>query len=310
MTLFPHKRQIPAWLFSFVLHCLVFIVLAIALRFAPQGVARETNRSVGIALVKQEQGEREYVYTDQQSEQTESSSTPAVNIADALPKQADVAIDLNGILPSADEPILGNSDLQITDATSLNGGTKSGMRGTQGVTTTSVFGVSGTGSKFVYVFDRSGSMSGSRMAAAKRELLQSLNDLEEIHKFQVIFYNKRPSIFKQGGGRAQLMWGDEASKEAAMNFVLGIPAEGATEHMAALKLALGIRPDVIFFLTDADDQLTTYQLQRIQSLNGNTMINAIEFGVGPRSPGDNFLLRLARQNGGQHVYIDTRYLEP
>ena len=136
MTLLPHKRQLPAWLLSLILHTVVFLALVLALRFAPRGVAREADRSVGIALVKQQEGEREYVYTDKQSDQSESSSNPSQNIAEALPKEASVAIDLNGILPTADEAVIGSSDFQITDATNLSGGTKTGMRGTQGTTTT------------------------------------------------------------------------------------------------------------------------------------------------------------------------------
>ena len=72
-----------------------------------------------------------------------------------------------------------------------------GDRGTQtgGTTSTGVFGVEGEGSKFVYVFDRSGSMQGFQgrpLAAAKRELITSLESLESVHQFQVIFYNERP----------------------------------------------------------------------------------------------------------------------
>ena len=38
------------------------------------------------------------------------------------------------------------------------------------------------------------------------------------------------------------------------------------------------------------------------------MINTIEFGYGPATESDNFLIRLARQNHGQHVYVDISQL--
>jgi len=91
--------------------------------------------------------------------------------------------------------------------------------------------------------------------------------------------------------------------------VTGIVANGGTRHLEALQLALKMRPDVIFFLTDADEpQLTAAELARIQRWNYGTTIHAIEFAYGPQSSADNFLIRLARQNGGQHAYVDLSRL--
>ena len=68
-----------------------------------------------------------------------------------------------------------------------------------GTVSTSVFGVQAQGSRFVYVFDRSGSMAdfrGRPLAAAKQELVRSLADLQDTNQFQIIFYNERPKIFR------------------------------------------------------------------------------------------------------------------
>src|SRR5262245_17102357 len=59
---------------------------------------------------------------------------------------------------------------------------------------TQVFGVTGRGRKFVYVFDRSLSMQGAPLAAAKRELIASLGRLEDGQQFQIIFYNEKPRM--------------------------------------------------------------------------------------------------------------------
>ncbi len=63
---------------------------------------------------------------------------------------------------------------------------------------------------------------------------------------------------------------------------------------------------MIFFLTDADQpELTAGQLQRIVRLNeGRTVINTIEFGLGPKIRKYNFLDKLAEENGGKSVYVD------
>jgi hypothetical protein len=49
-------------------------------------------------------------------------------------------------------------------------------------------------------------------------------------------------------------------------------------------------------------------LARVQRNNGGTMIHAVEFGFGRQRKRDNFLVRLAEQNRGKHVYVDIAEL--
>jgi len=180
---------------------------------------------------------------------------------------------------------------------------------------TSVFGSRGVGTKFVYVFDRSNSMNdfeGRPLAGAKRELIASLQDLDRIHQFQIVFYNHRLSVFNPDYPRSpRMLFGDAATKRRAESFVRRIDADGGTSHWEAIKLALNMRPDVIFLVTDADEpQLSAKELADVQRLNERVgaTINTIEFGVGPDAGRMNFLVRLARQNNGQHVYVDVTKL--
>jgi hypothetical protein len=176
---------------------------------------------------------------------------------------------------------------------------------------TSMFGVEATGYKFVYVIDRSGSMGGDgnlALKAAKAELLASIKKLESTHSFQIVFYNERPATFNpKGNGLA--VFANEKNKELAERFVDSISAEGGTEHEAALKLALKLKPDVIFWLTDADrPKLDDEQIDRINRLAGGTIINAIEFGSGPKKEEENFLKKVAEGSAGEHVYVDVTKL--
>lgn len=184
----------------------------------------------------------------------------------------------------------------------------------KGAAETGVFGLSGVGYKFVYVFDRSGSMDGhggAPLAAAKSELIHSLERLEKMHQFQIIFYNEHPRVFTLSGNDGRLAFGTDQNKRLAERFVNGITADGATQHEEAILLALGMNPDVIFFLTDADEpSLSAKQLAHIARRNNGTSINTVEFGYGPKSGGENFLVRLARQNGGAHAYVDIAELPP
>jgi len=202
----------------------------------------------------------------------------------------------------------GGSGSAIASAREAMGGPRPAGRLRGGTALTGVFGLRGEGYKFVYVFDRSGSMDGhggAPLMAAKNELIKSLADLGQEHQFQIIFYNEEPRIFDpKGAGR--LVFGTDQNKNLARRFVRSITASGATRHVEALEMALRLGPDVIFFLTDADEpQMTPRELAHIAQMNRGTSINTIEFGSDGRRGDDNFLSRLARQNGGQHVYVDV-----
>jgi len=184
----------------------------------------------------------------------------------------------------------------------------------EGRARTSMFGVSGLGHKFVYVLDRSGSMGGAgqrALRAVKAELRKSLERLDTVHQFQIIFYNEKPVIFNPSGTPGRLAFGTEQNKDRARRFLDTIVADGGTEHEEALRLAVKMRPDVIFFLTDADEPvLDRQQLNRIQRLAAGIIIHAIEFGRGPKPDGNTFLAMLAEENGGQYTYVDISKTSP
>jgi hypothetical protein len=173
---------------------------------------------------------------------------------------------------------------------------------------TSMFGVQAEGYKFVYVIDRSGSMGGSgptALKAAKAELLASLKDLEQTHQFQIVFYNEKPALFNPTGDPHRTLFATEQNKSLAERFIDTITAFDGTRHDEALMLAVKLHPDVIFWLTDADEpKLSGVDLTRISRLAAGITIHAIEFGSGPQPESDNFLVQMARQTGGTHHYVD------
>lgn len=182
-----------------------------------------------------------------------------------------------------------------------------------GQTTTQVFGVSGTGSTFVYVFDRSESMlaaGGAPLRALKSELIRSLDTLTERQQFQIIFYNDKAEVFKAFGDRVGLVTGEEGTIARAKQFVRGTVAIGGTEHSVALKMAMQLAPDVVFFLTDAKIQtMSDNERDEIsrRAESAGTTIHGIQFGTGPQ-PRDSFVERLAKQNRGGFRYLDVTSL--
>ena len=154
---------------------------------------------------------------------------------------------------------------------------------------TGMFGVEGVGYKFVYVIDRSGSMGGdgnATLQAAKKELVESIKKLESTNSFQIVFYNHRTAKFEpKGNGLA--VFATDGNKDLAERFLDSITAGGGTEHEAAPRLALKLKPDVIFWLTDADrPKLDDEQIARVNHLAAGTVIHTIEFGPGSQKEDD------------------------
>ncbi|HTN76656.1 MAG TPA: hypothetical protein VL096_15465, partial [Pirellulaceae bacterium] len=200
-----YRRQMPAWLLSFGVHLAFFVVLAVAVPHLPQGAAEETTHTGGIVLVSRAAGPPQYLSEEDAGGSLTSTDTSALAnpsgsaLATAATSDANQKIEseLAGLLPQGSESLAGSASVglgadQAQEMTQGTLGPKLGMG--HNYTETGVFGVKGRGTKFVYVFDRSGSMSGfggRPLAAAKRELLASINDLDTVHQFQVIFYNER-----------------------------------------------------------------------------------------------------------------------
>lgn len=315
------RRRVPAWLLSALLHAALLVLCAL-ITPSPTGAGRdEPLRSGGIVLVQRTRGAAEYF--DEQAEDEAAAAAASQAAAEAvaaagasLPSAAEAPVDAAALLPSADT--LGGLGLagQLADALPGAGELTTGAGSDRRLgkdAQTYVFGAQGTGSSFVYVFDRSDSMNGFEgrpLAASKAELIRSLQALQPTHQFHIIFYNTEVTAFNPSASPSPgVIFATDQNKALAAQFVRQVPASGGTRHMRPLSLALRLAPDVIFFLTDAGEpELSNAELQSLRKLNSGSVVHAIEFGAGPNPGGDNFLARLARQNDGQHVYVDVSQL--
>jgi hypothetical protein len=167
-----------------------------------------------------------------------------------------------------------------------------------GTGTTTFFQIATDAKTIVYVIDRSASMGlNGCLAAAKRELLASLERLPSASRFQIIAYNRSAEPLRINGHSGPVFATPENKRCAAL-LLDEIGAEGGTEHLQALRRALVLGPDAIFFLTDTAD-LRANQIQAITSLNrGRSVIHAIELGRASGMRSDAPLYALAKQNQG------------
>jgi hypothetical protein len=191
---------------------------------------------------------------------------------------------------------------------------------------TSVFGLAAEGETFVYVFDRSESMNSTLsytsegetvfsitpLQAAKAELVRSLGDLDRGQRFHILFYNHEVWTFDPGRGASnRLLVATRENKRRAENFVASVYGNGNTKHVKPLEIALRMRPDVIFLLTDGEekDDPTAADLARLKRLNGgHTKINVIQFCYTVRTGGA--LVQLANDNDGKHIFFNIARLGP
>jgi hypothetical protein len=159
---------------------------------------------------------------------------------------------------------------------------------------TSFFGVRARGQVFVYVVDCSGSMAdGGRLARAKQELRRSIASLRFPQRYLVIFYNDRPWPMPGGIPRSA----DPREWSQTFAWLGRIAPEGDTEPRGALTMALGLRPDAVFLLSDG--AFPAGAAEAIARKNARKVpIHCIDLAGG--AAGDD-LKRIARDSGGQYA---------
>lgn len=174
------------------------------------------------------------------------------------------------------------------------------------------FGVASVGRRFVYVIDRSGSMSvlgASPLRAAMTELGRSLESLTEAQSFQIILYNDQPQPYFGGaswGGPPRMVPAESRAVQRARRFLGSVSAFGGTNHLDALRMALRMNPDVVYFLTDGHTpSLGGKQLRDIRRLadRRGTIIHGIEFGESAEPVPQTFVRKLAQMCRGEYRYF-------
>ena len=159
---------------------------------------------------------------------------------------------------------------------------------------TTFFGIRARGQLFIYVVDCSGSMiDDDRLIRAKRELRRSVWSLQPPQRFEVIFYNDR-SIPMLGDPPRPA---DLTSKDQLNTWLRLIEPDGETDPRSALALALSLRPDAVFLLSDGEFPKGT--VEAIARLNPRTIpIHCVDLS----GTGGDHLQRIARDSGGKYVF--------
>lgn len=171
----------------------------------------------------------------------------------------------------------------------------------------SYYGLPLSGAKIIFVIDTSGSMNGTRIVAAKRELCRAIQDLPASVEFNVIAFNGRTYPWQ-----SKLVNAADDSKQSAIYFVMAQALGNNTASYDALEAALQFEGEAIYFLTDGaprggkitrppDIILAITRLNQFRRMT----INSLGIGVGlPGNDFDIFLSTLAQQNFGVYERVD------
>lgn len=160
---------------------------------------------------------------------------------------------------------------------------------------TSFFGIRAQGQTFIYVVDCSGSMiDESRLTRAKIELRRSINALQAPQRFQVIFYNDEPITMPGFLPKSA----DLASKDQLLQWLRLIEPDGRTDPRGAIEIAISLRPDAIFLLSDGEFPDGT--ASAVAKRNARKVpIHCVDLGSGDTAEQ---LKQIARESGGQYKW--------
>jgi len=330
-------EYLPSWLVSLVFHLALVLLLALFVVGSNGG-----GGSKGIQLEATSGSDGGDNGDDMLSASLEMPSelasqqlveAPPVDIAElATPTETTQPIELL-------EPVKAPEAMTLAGAGDGDGGGSGDGEGTgeddglgDGVgngdsAKTAIFGLVEEAQNFVYVFDRSQSMNSTfsytaegktvfsitPLVAAKAELVKSLEDLNPGNKFHIIFYNHESWVFDPGGRTSHrgLITLTPESRKRATGFVASVYGDGQTRHVPPLEMAIRMKPDVIYLLTDGEekDDPSPDELARLRKLNkGKARINVIQFVFAPGV--QSALEDLAKENGGRHIYMNISQLAP
>ncbi len=161
--------------------------------------------------------------------------------------------------------------------------------------------------QIIFVIDRSGSMSGNKIAQVRNAFAYIVDDLPGDDMFNILTFSSSVSQYSSG-----MMAASETNKASAVNFINGMSASGGTNFNQAALDAMGLLEGVgsnyipiVVLLTDGQPTSGETTLARIRDniMSANTM-HASVFCLGFGGDVDfDFLRAISMENFGQGIKI-------
>lgn len=154
--------------------------------------------------------------------------------------------------------------------------------------------------EFVFVLDRSGSMSGQPILQARNALRACLRILESKDTFRILLFDDRLEWYRQSATRVS-----QKEIEKVDAFLESVEGRGGTEILQAIDAALDLPPDpqrmrLVLFLTDGAVSAEERALVSVRKKATQTRI--FTFGIGP-SVNRSLLTNLSRIGRGEAEFL-------
>lgn len=282
---------VRSWLPSIVVHVAILVVLTFV-TIGVGSIGDEGNAEFGVDVVMRDETQQEQVhYLDQQEfeEQQQEANERQEAVQDKLQLSELEDIEIAEI---EQKSIIGLQSQESGGAAAVGGASGGGQ--------VSFFGLQGVGKRVVFVVDRSGSMNGELLQAAKDELYKSIQQLPRGARYAVCFFSDGPFWMPAYGGES-LVRGSRARNQQVFKWIAQVQAQGGTQPLAALHGALDLKPDMVFFLTDG--AFDEHIVDTISVKNrGRIQIHCVAFGIGGR----HLLRAIADKNKGKFTTVSVK----
>lgn len=159
----------------------------------------------------------------------------------------------------------------------------------------------------LFVVDKSGSMTGKKMEQAREGLRFLVRQLRPIDTFNIIAYETNITTF-----RPELLAGDPASVDAALQWIDGLYAGGGTAIDGALQAAFRLatdpqRPTFVVFLTDGLP--TVGEVHELKIAQNTRQVNQSRARLFPFGVGFDVNARLLDRLSAEHRGLSS-YVRP
>lgn len=159
----------------------------------------------------------------------------------------------------------------------------------------------------VFVCDAGGSM-GFKMPQLKHELMQAVNRLLPIQSFDIVFYQGDDHLVTLSD---TLLPAAPQNKRKASAWLDDVVSEGPSDPVVALTFAMKLKPQRLYFLTDAADFLDVSAVENVfRKLNADhqTRVNTILFVESKEEQeaekdSEPVMRRIANDNGGVFKWV-------
>jgi len=164
------------------------------------------------------------------------------------------------------------------------------------------FGTTAAGDSFVFIVDSSGSMTGQRFHRAKTELIKSLGRLKSRQKFHVVFFNSETVPMFAPRKRQGLLSATLVNRKKVRRWIDRQQPASTTDPEGALRMALQLKPAVIFLLSDGEfDEPSRCRQAALEENVSGTVIHTIAY---MSRDGENTLKAIAEDHRGTFRFVD------